>query len=67
MGNRLEDADGGVQLEVCPIHHFLVPHERYHTSSSPYIVCTQLGELLGQDRFQSHERLGDEFEFLFHC
>ena len=64
---RFEDSDGRMQLEIGSIQHLLITCKRHHSTACLYIVGTQLGELLSQNGFKSHESLGYEFKFLFHC
>ena len=64
--DRFQNLDGRMQCEVGTVHHFFVTSKRHHASTYLYVVGTQLGQFFRQHRFQSHERFGDEVEFLVH-
>ena len=46
MAYRFKDSNRCMQLEICPIHQFLVSCERHHSTSNLYIVRPDLRELL---------------------
>ena len=66
MGDRLQDFNGRMQLEVGTIHQFLVASKRHHASPYLYIVGPQLSQLFCQDGLQSHECFGNELKVFIH-
>ena len=65
-GNRLQDTNGRVQLEISTIHHFLVTRERHHTTANLHVVCSQIGQLFCQNGLQAHECFGNHFKLFLH-